>query len=115
MVTIFNNIENQTDLISLVVKVHEKEWNKKFLVPLIFSDGKKLEATKDSLKIIFNCNKEETNTRLVLHNYLQDMNIIVVSKDTDFGTANRQSWRTRINHEKFEDVSKVHTFPGEKP
>ena len=91
------------------------ETRSKFLVPVIFSDGKKLEATKDSLKIVFYCNKEETNTRLVLHNCFQDMNIVVVSKDTDSSTANRQSWRTRINHDKFEDVSKVHTFLGEKP
>ena len=91
------------------------ETRSKFLVPVIFSDGKKLEAAKDSLKIVFYCNKVKTNTRLVLHNCLQDINIVVVSKNTDSSTANRQSWRTRINHDKFEDVSKVHTFLGEKP
>ena len=86
-----------------------------FSVAVIFNNGKKLEATKDSLKIVFDCNKEETNKRLVLHNCLQDMNIVIVSKDIDSSTANRQSWRTRINHDKFEDVSQVRTFLGEKP
>ena len=82
---------------------------------MIFSDGKKLEAAKDSFKIVCYCNKVKTNSRFVLHNCLQDMNIVVVSKDTDSSTANRQSWRMRINHDKFEDVSKVHRFLGEKP
>ena len=54
----------------------------KFWVPVIFSDGKKLEATKDSLKIVFYCNKEEADRRLVLQTCLQDMNIAIVSNRT---------------------------------
>ncbi len=90
------------------------ETRSKFLVPVIFSDGKKLEATKDSLKIVFYCNEEKADTRLVLHTCLQDIDIVIVSKDTDSSTTNRHSWRTKIDHDKFEDVSKVHTFLGGK-
>ena len=43
------------------------------------------------------------------------MNIVVVSKDTDSSKANRQSWHTRMNRDKFEDVRQFHTFLGEKP
>ena len=44
------------------------------------------------------------------------MNIVVVSKDTDSSTANGQSWRTRINHDKFEVGEKpVFNFHNDMP
>ncbi len=121
----FNNIENKTDLISLVAKYMKRyETRKNFLVPMIFTERKETwEATKDSLKMLFYCNHEEADTRLVLHACLQDTNVFVVSKDTDvlillvhaYGLVKpKHIWHMKIDHDKFVDVNKVYTFLGER-
>ena len=81
----FDNIENKTDLLRLLIEYLKREDVSKTLrIPIIVNDKDSTrKISDDSQSIIFECNHEEADSRMVLHNCLEDTNVLVVSKDTD--------------------------------
>ena len=81
----FDNIENKTDLLRLLTEYLKREDVSKTLrIPIIVNDKDNTrKISGDSQSIIFECNHEEADSRMVLHNCLEDTNVVVVSKDTD--------------------------------
>ena len=121
--SVFNNIENKTELVELAANFFQTEEGRKSLsVPLIFTCGENtLELTKTTSNEIFKCNHEEADTRLILHASLQDTDVVVVAKDTDVFVLmvyayNKlqpcSKWYMKIDHEKYVDISKVSNHLG---
>ena len=73
--------------------------------------------------MLFLCNHEEADTRLVLHACLQEKNVVIVAKETGMLillvypyeiSKLKCSWHMKIDHEKFVDISKVNAFRGSR-
>ena len=116
-----NCIERETDVIKLAPSyLKDIGTGHSYSMPVIFTDSKEpWEASSDSVKILFLCNHEETDARLVLHVCLEDKHVVVIAKETDVlilliyaykVVKPKCSWHMKINYEKSIDIAKVHAF-----
>ncbi len=82
----FHNIENKSDLLHLLTKYLKKESVEQSInIPVLVNDEQetwKITTNGDS-SIVFQCNHEEADTRMVLQACHEDTNVVVESKDTD--------------------------------
>ena len=81
----FDNIENKTDLLRLLIEYLKREDISKTLRILIIVNDKDntWKISEDSQSIIFECNHKEADSRMVLHACLEDTNVVLVANDTD--------------------------------
>ena len=81
----FNNIDNKTNLINLLVAyLRSDSFSNQIRIPVIVNDDKNTwKITKEFSDIIFKSNHEEADTRITLHALQEDTKVVVVSKDTD--------------------------------
>ena len=81
----FNNIDNKTNLINLLVAyLRSDSFSNQIRIPVIVNDDKNTwKITREFSEIIFKSNHEEADTRIILHALQEDTKVVVVSKDTD--------------------------------
>ena len=81
----FNNIDNKTSLINLLVAyLRSDSFSNQIRIPVIVNDNKnKRKITRKFSEIIFKSNNEEAATRIIPHALQEDTKVVVVSKDTD--------------------------------
>ncbi len=120
----FHNIENKTDLIRVAANfLRSQEAKKHICVPLLFTDKEETwKITRDSATMLFQCNHEDADTRLILHACLEDTNVVIVAKDTDVFILMvyaycmerpKAKWYMKIDHDRFIDIEKVVKFLGD--
>lgn len=114
----FNNIENKSNLLNLLVQYCNSDTVKSKLdVPIVINDqANTWKISSSSTQKIFECNHEEADTRLVLHALLEDTKSVIVSKDTDvlvlliyaFATFRPMSnWFMKIDFNKYVNIRKI--------
>ena len=120
-----NSGENKEELVRLVVKYLETREGISLLQhPHIVTAGDTTYSIKDGqISMLYKCNQEEADTRLVLHASLEDNDVVVVSKDTDvlilliwaYEKCNIQKkWYLKYDHNKYADINTICTFLGPK-
>ena len=115
--------DNKEDLIAIISDfLQSPEGRSKLSCPFIVT-SKEHTFKIDSFgnRLMFDCNHEEADSRIVLHAILSGQDTVVVSKDTDvlillvwaynhFSIANR--WYMKYDHEKFADIGLIVNFLG---
>ena len=81
----FNNIDNKTNLINLLVAyLRSNSSSNQIRIPVIVNDDKNtLKITREFSEIIYKSIHDEADTRIILHALQEDTKILAVSKDTD--------------------------------
>ena len=81
----FNNIDNKTNLINLLVAyLRSNSFSNQIRIPVIVNNDKNtLKITTEFSEIIFKSIHDEADTRIILHALQEDTKILAVSKDTD--------------------------------
>ena len=120
----FNHIENKSALVKAASRFfRQAEIRSAFKTEMIFAEEEKTwRITKHEVSEIFQCSHEEADTRMVLHACLQDINVVVVSKDTDvlilfvyaFSVVQpEKDWYMKIDKSKYVEIGKVCRYLGE--
>ena len=81
----FNNIDNKTNLINLLVAyLRSDSFSNQIRILVIVNNCKNTwKITTEFSEIIFKSNHEEADTRIILHTLQEDTKVVVVSKDTE--------------------------------
>ena len=124
-ISFFHNLDNKQSLIDLFSKyLLRKKFPKDVNVPIVFTNKEDtFEVTHQNSQILFKCNHEEADTRLILQACQKNTNCVVVSKDTDvfvllvFAFAAKDikySWAMKIDHNKYINIQKVVQYLGKE-
>ena len=119
----FNNIDNKTNLINLLVAyLRSDSFSNQIRIPVIVNDDKNTwKITREFSEIIFKSNHEEADTRIKLHALKEDTKVVVVSKDTDvlillvYTYAKykpTQEWYMQIDANKFASIRSIVEYLG---
>ena len=115
----FNNIDNKTDLLKLLVMFFTEEsfWKKLNDETVIMNDrSNTLKISTDGIEAYFPCNHEEADSRLILHAIREDTPVVIISKDTDVfilmlyafaKIAPNEDWFMKIDTEKYVSIRKI--------
>ena len=120
-----NSGQNKEELIQLIVKYMETgEGMSQLEHPYIVTAGDATFSVRDhSICMLYTCNHEEADTRLVLHALLADSDVVVVAKDTDVlilliwayeQSSVGKKWYMKYDHNKYADISEICKFLGPK-
>ena len=122
-ISLLNNDENKTDLIKLFVTFMKSDEVKQWLtIPFVVTE-KDLTWRIDRGVVteLFLCNHEEADSRIVLHASLEDVIIVVCSKDTDVllllsfaynKILPTNKWYMKPDQTKYADIQKVTDYLG---
>ena len=118
-----SNDENKEALIMLITKYIETLPSQKLLErSFIITAGNQTYKFEDGKKeVLHECNHEEADTRLVLHAFLANTDVVIVSKDTDVMILLvwayayheiKHEWFFKYENEKYITISKIYSFFG---
>ena len=112
----FNNIYNKQDLISQTTKFFLKNESMRD-IPLFINDGDSTyKITGNNSTLLYLCNQEETDTKMIYHASLEDAVTVFVATDTDvlillcysYAILKPNSmWFMKIGHKKFVDIETI--------
>ena len=119
----FNNIDNKTNLINLLVAyLRSDSFSNQIQIPVNVNDDKNTwKITREFSEIIFKSNHEETETQIIQYALQEDTKVVVVSKDTDvlillvYAYAKykpTKEWYTKIDANKFASIKSIVKYLG---
>ena len=117
----FNNIDNKTNLINLLVAyLRSDSFSNQIRIPVIVNDDKNTwKITREFSQI--KSKNEEADTRIILHALQEDTKVVVVSKDTDvlillvYAYAKckpTKEWYMKIDANKFASIRSIVEYLG---
>lgn len=120
-----NSGQNKEELIQLLVKYMETgEGMSQLEHPYLVTAGDATFSVRHGgISLLYRCNHEEADTRLVLHALLADSDVVVVAKDTDvlilliwaYEQSNvGKKWYMKYDHNKYADINEICNFLGPK-
>ena len=90
--------------------------------PFIVTEGDNTyRVERNGCELIYRCNHEEADTRLVLHASMEAADVAIVSKDTDVlillilaysKLSVCKTWLFKYNHDKYADIGVICQFLG---
>ena len=115
--------ENKNELISLIARyISSTEGSANLKYPFIFTAGDKtFKSTSGQVEMLFTCNHEEADTRLILHALLCENDVVIVCEDTDvmillawayFRFNITKKWYMNYAKERYADIGKIAEFLG---
>ena len=119
----FNNIDNKTNLINLLVAyLRSDSFSNQIQIPVNVNDDKNTwKITREFSEIIFKSNHEETETQIIQYALQEDTKVVVVSKDTDvlillvYAYAKykpTKEWYMKIDANKFASIKSIVEYLG---
>ncbi len=119
----FHNGENKENLISAIADyLQSKEGRSKLRCPVVITSNERTyQITNRSSEMLFHCNHEEADSRLILHAILANQDVVVVAKDTDVLVllvwayekySVTHQWFMKYERDSFADVGKICRFIG---
>jgi len=117
-----NHCENKDGLISLLACFIKSEEGRSLLkYPYIMTTRDATFLIGENVSLLHLCNHEEADTRLVLHAYMANSDVVIVATDTDilmimiwvYHMYNLSfNWYFKFKHNKFASISRICSFLG---